>query len=251
MSAEQVLRCALIKQMHQFSYQKLAFYLADSQSFQAFCRLPFGFTPRKSILQEDISRIQPGTWERINRQLVRWANEQGLERGQKIRVDSTAVPTDIHYPLDSRLLLDGIRVINRCLKALRPYAEFPFADHERRAQRRCRNITHCRGQKRRRKFYRDLLKVARKTLRYAHVASEKEDLYRRPPCRPHLQRLAHYAQLLARVMEQTERRILDGESVPAQEEIVSIFEEHSDIIREGGREDVFDTSCGSPARNPL
>ena len=50
MTAEQVLRCAILKQMHQFSYEKLAFHLADSQSFRAFCRLPYGFTPRSNRL---------------------------------------------------------------------------------------------------------------------------------------------------------------------------------------------------------
>ena len=58
MTAEQVLRCALIKQTHQFSYEKLAFHLIDSQSFRTFCRLPYGFTPSKSTLQENISRIE-------------------------------------------------------------------------------------------------------------------------------------------------------------------------------------------------
>ena len=61
--------------------KKLAFHLADSQSFRAFCRLPYGFTPRKSALQENISKIQDPSWQEMNRVLVGWANQEGLEKG--------------------------------------------------------------------------------------------------------------------------------------------------------------------------
>ena len=105
MTAEQVLRCALIKQTHQFSYQKLAFHLIDSQSFRTFCRLSYGFTPSKSTLQENISRIEASTWQAVNRVLVSWADEKGLEKGRKIRVDATGVQSNIRYPLDSQLAL--------------------------------------------------------------------------------------------------------------------------------------------------
>ncbi len=81
MTGEQVLRCTLIQQTHPFSCEKLAFHLADSQSFRTFCRLPYGFTPRKSALQENISKIQDTSWQQINRVLIGWANQKGLEKG--------------------------------------------------------------------------------------------------------------------------------------------------------------------------
>ena len=116
MTAEQVLRCALIKQTHQFSYEKLAFHLIDSQSFRTFCRLPYGFTPSKSTLQESISRIEASTWQAVNRVLLNWADKKGLEKGRKIRVDATGVQSNIRYSLDSHLLYDSIRVVTRLLK---------------------------------------------------------------------------------------------------------------------------------------
>jgi IS5 family transposase len=64
--AESVLRCALLTQYRQLSYQELAFHLSDSTSFQAFARLPGHLLPKKSVLQQTISRVQPATWERIN-----------------------------------------------------------------------------------------------------------------------------------------------------------------------------------------
>ena len=129
MTAEQVLRCALIKQTHQFSYEKLAFHLTDSQSFRTFCRLPYGFTPSKSTLQENISRIEASTWQAVNRVLVSWADEKGLEKGRKIRVDATGVQSNIRHPLDSQLLYDSIRVVTRLLKRLNQQESLSFVDH--------------------------------------------------------------------------------------------------------------------------
>ena len=91
LSAEQVLRAALLKNWHQLSYTKLAFHLSDSQSFRRFARLPFHWSPSASCLQENISRIQASTWQQINRLLVGWADRQGLERGRKIRASETSL----------------------------------------------------------------------------------------------------------------------------------------------------------------
>jgi len=115
LSAEQVLRIAVLKHWQQLSYQKLAFHLADSQSFRGFCRLPWGWTPGKSSLQENLSRVQAATWEGIQQILVQWAKARGLERGHKIQIDATTVPSPIRHPLDSQLLYDAIRTVTaRC-----------------------------------------------------------------------------------------------------------------------------------------
>ena len=97
LSAEQVLRAAILKNWHQLPDTKLAFLLSDSQSFRRFARLPWQWTPSASCLQDNISRIQAGTWQQINRLLVQWAEGQGLERGRKIRADATAVESPIPY----------------------------------------------------------------------------------------------------------------------------------------------------------
>ena len=67
---ESVLRCAVLKQVRQLSYKELAIYLEDSGSFRSFARLPQGVVPKKSALQDNISRIKPQTWERINHALI-------------------------------------------------------------------------------------------------------------------------------------------------------------------------------------
>src|SRR5438874_7596990 len=79
--AEAVLRCALLKQYRQLSYQELAFHLEDSASFRAFARLPWSWSPQKSVLQRTISAIRPETWETINRTLLSGARQAKLEDG--------------------------------------------------------------------------------------------------------------------------------------------------------------------------
>jgi transposase, IS5 family len=94
--AESVLRCALLKQYRQLSYEELAFHLEDSASFRAFARLPWAWSPKKSVLQRTISAIRAETWEEINRTLLSSARREKLEGGSVVRLDSTVTAAPIH-----------------------------------------------------------------------------------------------------------------------------------------------------------
>jgi IS5 family transposase len=95
---EAVLRCALLKQYRQLSYQELAFHLEDSASFRAFARLPRGWSPKKSVLHKTISAIRAQTFEKINQVLLASARQERLESGKVVRVDSTVTAALIHEP---------------------------------------------------------------------------------------------------------------------------------------------------------
>ncbi len=110
LTAEQVLRCAVLKQYRQLTYEELAFHLEDSDAFRSFSRLEMGQYPCKSVLQENIKAIREETWEIILREILTYAKKEKIETGRVVRVDSTAVETDIHHPTDSTLLSDGIRI---------------------------------------------------------------------------------------------------------------------------------------------
>lgn len=239
LTAEQVIRCAWVKQTHQFSYEKLEFHLRDSVSFRSFCRLGFEETPSASCLHANISRIQPATWQGINRELVAWAKEQGLETGRQVRVDATAVETHIHHPRDSALLNDCVRVLTREMQILARLVEIRFADHQRRARRRALAILNARQTEKKKSLYRDLIKVTRQTAGDVGKVIEQE---RGNPDLRVMARVAELERLLAlteRVIDQTRRRVFEGETVPAGEKLVSIFEEHTDIIRKRERETLF------------
>ncbi len=238
LSAEQVLRAAILKHRQQLSYTQLAFLLHDSQCHRRFTRLSFCWTPSASCLQENISRIQAGTLQQVIRLLVQWAESQGLERGRKIRVDDTAVESPIRHPLDSQLLNDSVRVLTRLLRRLARHHKIVFHDHRRRAKRRCLNIANHRG-KRRKQAYRDLLKVTSKTTHCATMALQQVGQWKHLPSQVMVGKLRHYLDLTARIIAQTERRVLRGETVPADEKVLSLFEERIDIIKKKRRETVF------------
>ena len=90
--AETVLRCALLKQQRQLSYEELAFHLEDSVSFRAFARLPLAWSPKKSVLQQTISAVRPETWEAVNLALIASARQEKLEAGAMTRIDSMSPP---------------------------------------------------------------------------------------------------------------------------------------------------------------
>ena len=137
--AELVLRCGLLKQHRQLSYEELTFHLEDSSSFRAFARLPLSWTPKKSVLHKTISAIRAETWEAINRTVLASAREEKLEPGKMVRLDSTVTAALMHEPSDSSLLWDGVRVMVRLLKAadaLIGGAGVPWRDHRRAAKKR-------------------------------------------------------------------------------------------------------------------
>ena len=138
MTAEQVVRSAIIKQMEGFSYRELAFHLADSRAYSKFCRIGIGRSFKKSALQRGIKSISDTTWEQIHRVLIAYAQEEGIEKGRKVRVDCTVVESNIHAPYDSELLVDSTRVLARLLteaKTELPGIVFSFTDHRRRRRK--------------------------------------------------------------------------------------------------------------------
>ena len=239
MSGDQVLRVLLLKQMNGFSYRELEFHLADSVTYRTFCRLgALEPTPTRATLAENLKRVQAETLEAIGAVVIRYAAKTGVERGRKVRVDSTVVEANVHAPTDSSRLWDGVRVLTRLLK--RAPGRFGFGlytDHRRRAKRRMLAIQHTGSPSKRRAAYRDLLKVATKTVGYAQRAIEH--LAGPPQAEKLAAELAHYIQLLQQVIDQTQRRVIHGERVPASEKLVSLFEPHADIIRKDRRDTLY------------
>ena len=248
MTAEQVLRCTILKQYRNLSYEELAFHLEDSHSFRAFSRLGVGQRPGVSTLQENIKGLRPRTWEAVNRVIVRYAEAQRMEKGRTVRLDSTAIESNIHYPTDSRLLEDGIRVITRLLiegRRLRPVPGYRFSDHRRVAKRRVMAIVNTRSNKVRQKVYGELLEVAGWVVGYATEAIsvldqfQSEDVGEVLRARVLMEKLERALMIFGRVIDQTERRVIGGEKVAASEKVVSFFEVHTDIIEKGGRETCY------------
>ena len=237
--AEAVLRCALLKQYRQVSYEELAFHLEDSASFRTFARLPWAWSPKKSVLQKTISAIRAETWEAINRALLSDALQVKLEDGSIVRLDSTATAALMHEPSDSSLLWDAVRVMVRLLKAAGAWLGGigrAWRDHRRAAKKRARAIQFTRGRPKRVQLYRQLIQITRATLAYLRGAAAQLVLVSNPAVELWQAAVRHYQPLVEQIITQSARRVLAGEPVPVRDKLVSLFEPHADIIIKGSRD---------------
>jgi len=249
MTSEQVIRAAIITQTEGYSYRELAFHLADSRSFRQFCRIGIGGKSfKKSALQQGIKAISDKTWEHINRVLVGYAQDHGIEKGRKVRVDCTVVESNIHAPYDSELLVDANRVLARLLTAAKTEFSgivFSFMDHRRRSKRRNLEIMNARNGDGRKRPYKDLIEVTEKSIGYGEFCLKSLSSYKAATLEEYgmrnwlINQLNHYLPLARQVVCQTRRRVITGEAVPAPEKIVSIFEPHTDIIRKDRRDTYY------------
>jgi IS5 family transposase len=237
LSAEQVVRALIVKQMNGFSYRELAFHLEDSRTYRTFCKLGRGTaTPRKSSLAASIKSLRPGTLEAIHRLVVEQAMRCGVDGGKKLRVDATVVESNIHHPTDSELLWDCVRVLTRLVKRAQKLlgkAKVPASDHTRRAKKRRREINSAH---RKAKRIKPFLGVTRTVCRDSRAAVAALEGTKEPHALRLAEELKRYLERTDQVVDQTRRRVLEAESVPASEKLVSIFEEHTDIIRKSNRE---------------
>ena len=240
--AEAVLRCALLKQQRQLSYEELAFHLEDSASFRAFARLPLAWSPKKSVLHQTVSAIRPETWEAVNRAVLVSAQQDKLESGATVRIDSTVTAALMHEPSDRALLWDAVRVMTRLLRQAAGLPGAPalqWRDRRRLAKKRARAIEYSRGKAKRRRLYRELIAATRATQAALYEASKRLADRAGTAAQRWRAQFDHYRPLIERILAQSQRRVLDGQVVPASENPGSgpgLFEPHADIIVKGARE---------------
>src|SRR3954471_928029 len=223
LSAEAVLRCALLKQYRQLSYEELAFHLEDSASFRAFARLPWAWSPKRSVLHKTIGAIRAATWEAVSRTRLASAGEGKIEDGSVVRLDSTATAALLHQPSDSSLLWDGVRVMVRLLKQAQAWlgdGARAWRDHRRAAKKRWQAIEYTRGRPKRVPLYRALIKIVRATLSYLRAVATRLASSTTLVVALWRARVSHFEPLIESVIAQSERRVLSGEAVPAREKLV-------------------------------
>lgn len=248
LAGEQVLRAAMIRDKFGFGYRELALFINQALVMRDFVRLEPTDSVSKSALQRDIRAISEETWKMLQASQKQFAQAKEIEDGETVRSDTTATATNIHYPTDSSLMCDSIRVLTRIMtQAQRSLSRLSlrYSDHNRRAKKRLYTINTSKKGEQRRRAYADLIKVcswvqnhAKNTLEelklYSPVTEEEQSAKAHFICE-----LEHYLPLCERVGSQAVRRVLLGEQVPAEEKVFSIFEPHTDIICKGGREDTF------------
>lgn len=241
MTARQVMRVVVLKHRLNIALRKLTPLLADSVALREFVGLGMADrAPKRSTLQENVARVRPETWGKLLAALARSAEAKEHESGEKVRVDATVTETNVHPPSDSSLLWDGIRVLTRLMKRSRDRFSMAFEDESRLARKLRSQIFYAHGKEERGPAYAKLLAVSSRvserasTIRTALQRLKLRDVKEGAERDALVGELKHYRELLDRVIDQTERRVLRGEKVPAQEKLLSIFEPETDMIVKSG-----------------
>jgi len=239
LSVESIFRCLLLKQQLQVSYEQLSFHLSDSMSYRTFTRLPENLSPSRSGLQSTIRSIRPETLEKVFDVLsIKWIDE-GKMSLDKLRIDSTVVKSHITPPSDSQLLDDSIRVLSRhfAKSQSKTGVKIRFTDKRKASKSLAFAIFNAKYAVKE-TLYPKMLILARVVLRQADRALNKikAEAKTTPKSEKWINDVEHFRSLILQVIYQTHSRVIDEISVPASEKIVSIFEEHTDVIVKGFRD---------------
>lgn len=233
MSGDEVLRTSIVRAMEVCSYEDLAFILSDSAAYRSFCGYGWGTAaPSASTLQVNIRRVRPETWSEVNGLLIGHAVALGHEPAKKTRIDCTNTDSNIHPPDDAAQLYDVVRVLTRLLrKGARHAPGIVVHKRVKRAKRRWLG-TMTKKAADRVAPYRDLVKVVKEVIGWARAAVPllRADRLAGDPVWSLADEIAHFADLGVRVVDQTSRRVFNGEKVPANEKVLSIFEPHTNVI---------------------
>jgi IS5 family transposase len=245
LTPQQVLRSLILMRVKNWNYRELRERIVDGYTLRQFTDFYCQSVPKHNAFNRAFNRLTPETLRAVNELVVQAAVDLGLEEGQKLRVDTTVVQTDIHHPTDSTLLGDVVRVVTRLVLRLRKAVQkraHGFHNRSRAARRRMREIQRMTPQERperQTEKYRELIGVTEEVVHSAQkvVAQTRKargknlltDL-----AIPELQKeINHYCELGDRVIDQARRRVFQGEQVPSTEKIYSIFETHTDLIKRG------------------
>jgi len=240
MTAEQVLRAAILKQSNCWTYRELEIQCVDSLMTRAFMKLDFDESYSFSCLQENIKRIKATTWEKISHALIVHAKDAGIENGKVIRVDATPIESNIHSPSDSSLLYDCIRDVNLQFEHLRTNYQLKIYTNVKTkvAKSLFVRIFNAKSADERVDLYRTLIKSTKSILaRTEQVLAQLENKGFTQV--KEFLRLNELAEMMPIIIDQTKRRVLKEELVPTEDKLFSIYEPHTDIIVKGQRNVVY------------
>lgn len=247
LSAEQIVKLGILRKRHGLDYRTLSHATLDSLSIRAFLNLAPEKGISKSAINNNLKAVSDGTWELLSKKITEFARSKELESGKALRSDCTTVETNIHYPTDASLLNDTVRVLcrnmDRACKVIGAQAQ--YEDRSRRAKAKLFKINNVRGEERRRPHYLELIRITRETVQYAEAMLTVVENHQCADLLQGLELQAIGAELKTyiprglKVVDQAYRRLVNKEEVPSAEKIVSIFEEHTDIIVKGFRDVAF------------
>lgn len=242
-TVEQIVRAAIYKEIKNLTYRELEYQQYDSRLCEVFIKLderkPFSF----KVFQKYISLISGDTLKKMMVAINRIAMEEGMEEGRSVRTDSTVVETNIHYPTNNALIWDCIKTINRLLKKLKDSGvEIKVRSYKKQAKKHHYKINNSKSKEKRKEEFKKQLKLLRSSMNQverALIAELPYSIGRRIETGAVIKALVELLEKAEKVYAISWRHEILGESVPNEEKIFSIYEDHTDIIVKGKGEVEF------------
>jgi len=244
--AEVVLRMLILKHLFDWSYDDLEREVRANLVYRMFTRIDAGDVPDAKTILKIARVLGPEVVEQLHRQVVEVAKRAGVTHGRRFRVDTTVVETNVHYPTDSSLLQDGVRVLTRTMQR----ASVALGDQPGRIRDRHRSIgrrvliigRQARSPETRDalvRSYRHLMATTRAVVRDATTMVRRISQRLRSVSRSVAttltgarERLQQMQPLVTRVLAQTRARLLGGDT-HVRDKVLSVFEPHTEAIRKG------------------
>jgi IS5 family transposase len=245
LTAQQTLRSLTLMRVKNWDYRELRERIADGYTLRRFTDFYSQSVPQHDAFNRAFNRLTPATLQAVNEAVVRAAVTVGLEDGRKLRADTTVVETDIHHPTDNTLLWDSVRVVTRLVERLRerlPAGICGFTNRTRSARRRMQQIQRMTSKQRGHSQvgkYRQLIGITEQVVAEARGVLQKTknvrggDWLTKITIQSLRREIEHYGGLAERVIDQSRRRVLEGQQVANAQKVFSIFEPHTDLIKRG------------------
>ena len=242
--AEVVLRLLVLKHVRDWSYQTLEREVRANLVYRSFTRIGTERVPDAKTMGRLGQVVSGETVAELHRRVVELAVERRVVQGRKMRVDTTVVETNIHYPTDSSLLGDGARVLTRLTRRIAEAVgglKTQVRDRMRSIKRKVVAIAIAArqkgtaGEEKRKKIYRGLVSAVRKMRNQARrVQAEIKEMSarKRRQVKKASQELAGMTERVTQVIKQTHQRIFRG-NTKSPDKVGSVFEPHTEIIRKG------------------
>jgi len=247
--AEVVLRLLLLKHIRNWSYEVVEREVRANLVYRSFTRVGGGKVPDDTVMNKWALALGPEVIENLHKRVVAIAQEKKVVEGRKARVDTTVVETNIHYPTDSSLLGDGVRVLTRAMKRIAAIAGEVGAKLRDRSQSvkyrileigRAARSKGGAGKEKLQQGYGKLLasvsRVVGQAKRFSHEIAtgvkKSCDVFQQAALEGLRKELDTMAPRVKQVMQQARARVFGGDThVP--EKLVSIFEPSTEVIRKG------------------
>jgi IS5 family transposase len=240
------LRMMYLKDRYQMGYETLVEEMQDHIKWRKFCQIPMDKqVPDSTTLIKLTQKYGPEMIEAVNQQILVNLKEQRIIKGKKLRLDSTVVESNIHYPTDVGLLADSVRTITRIVKQVKEQghaAKIKFRDRTRSVKKVILKIAKNLRRKTQSKkesikeHSQNLLKVTRTVIKQAadvlHATAQaaKNDIF--DGIKSLHDDLKNFTDIARRVSEQTQT-VLANPFLPIDSRIVSIFDTEARPIKKG------------------